>query len=202
MFLLGIGGISGSGKTTLSKILLQKLPGAQLVSFDNYYKHNDHLSFEERQLVNYDHPDSLDIEAIVSDLKLLLSGKTVAIPKYDFTKHLRSDQTLSISPSPILIIEGIFTTVIPEVRALMDLIIYVDVAIEVATIRRIRRDITERERETLQICDQLETTVFPGNRRFIEPSKKYADFVVRGDRSYDRVIKYILGMIETELTYT
>lgn len=196
VFILGLGGISGSGKSTLAKILHARIPNSVIINFDNYYKHRPDLSFEQRQIVNYDHPDSLEIDRLLNDIKKLLKGESIQIPVYDFSEHLRTDQTILIEPPSLLIVEGIFTTVISEVRALMDLIIYVDVDIETAVVRRVRRDIIERGRETLQICDQLEATVIPGSKYEIAPSKRNADFIIRGDRPYEKIVEFILKMIE------
>ncbi len=195
MFILGIGGISGSGKSTLAKIIDERIPESRVINFDNYYKHRPELTLEQRRLVNYDHPDSLEIDRLLRDLRKLLKGEEIDVPVYDFTQHLRSEETITIRPPKLLIIEGIFTTVVSEVRALMDLIIFVDVDIETAVVRRVRRDLTERGRETLQICDQLEATVIPGSKNVIVPSKRNADFVIRGDRPYERIVEFILRMI-------
>ncbi len=195
MFILGIGGISGSGKSTLAKIIDERIPESRVINFDNYYRHRPELTLEQRRLVNYDHPDSLEIDRLLRDLRKLLKGEVIDVPVYDFTQHLRSEETITIEPPKLLIIEGIFTTVVSEVRALMDLIIFVDVDIETAVVRRVRRDLTERGRETLQICDQLEATVIPGSKNVIVPSKRNADFVIRGDRPYERIVEFILRMI-------
>jgi uridine kinase len=196
MIIIGIGGISCSGKTTFAKKLNSILSDSEIINFDNYYRHRPELSFESRQNVNYDNPDSIEIIKMINDIRTLMNGKTVKIPIYDFTLHLKSSKKKIVKPTNYLIIEGIFTTVIPEIRELMDLIIFIDTDVEIAAIRRIRRDIMERGREALQICDQMEATVFRGNKELILPSRIHADFIVSGIKPFENVLRNVIKMVK------
>ncbi len=176
---IGIAGGSGSGKTTISESVLEEVgPDAVLIQHDSYYRHNPNLPFEERTKINYDHPDSLETDLFVKHVSELLSGTTIDIPVYDFNRHLRSEETRTVKPAPVILLEGILVLAEVELRAIMDLKIYVDTESDVRLARRLSRDITDRGRSAQSVIDQYLETVRPMHLQFVEPSKRYADLIV------------------------
>ena len=179
ILVIGIAGGTGSGKTTLMNNLIQHFSGMiTVLSHDNYYRRLDHLAMEERNQVNYDHPDALETELMVEHLRHLRSGEAIDCPVYDFTVHNRSDETTRITPSRVIIVEGILIFEDPRLRELMDIRIFVDTDADVRLCRRIKRDVNKRGRTLESVLQQYQTTVKPMHEKFIEPSKKYANIVV------------------------
>lgn len=178
--IIGICGGTGSGKTTLAREILNSI-GAELVNLieqDSYYKNLAALPLEERRLENFDHPDSLDIRQLASDMEELRSGSGVEIPLYDFPTHTRKEEKEFLSPKPVTIIEGILILTIPELRELMDIKVYLDTSSDTRLMRRIRRDVKERGRTVEQTLLQYERTIRPMHQKFVEPAKEHADIVV------------------------
>ena len=149
-----------------------------VISEDSYYKNHSELSLEERSKINYDHPDSLDHALLCQHLRLLQQGKNVEIPVYDHVKHERTQQTRQIGQHNIIVLEGILLFVDAELRNMMDIRIFMDAPLDVCLIRRLRRDIIERNRSIESVLLQYEKTVRPMYLQFIEPSKHYADIIV------------------------
>ena len=148
------------------------------IKLDDYYKDNSHLPFEDRRKINYDHPDSYDVELIVSDIKRLKQGLSIEKPTYDFVNSIRSQVTEHIEPSNIIIVEGIMIFAIPEIRDLLDMKIYVDTEDDIRFIRRLKRDMNERGRSLDSVVNQYLSTVRPMHLTFVEPSKRFADIIV------------------------
>ena len=184
--IIGIAGGSGSGKSTLLTHLISEL-GPETVSVldhDAYYRDLGHLTFAERTLVNFDHPDMLETDLLVDHLDELLSGGHVEKPVYDFALHTRSAQTELISPRPVIIVEGILVLNDDELVHRMDIKLFVDAEDDVRLSRRIRRDMAERNRTVESILDQYEKTVQPMYIQFVEPSKRKADIIIpRGGKN-------------------
>ena len=177
--IIGIAGGTGSGKTTLTRKLVQTFANdVSVVYHDNYYKRLDHLTYEERCKVNYDHPDSFDTDLLVSDLEALRRGETVLCPVYDYTVHNRSDSTVEIHPAKVIIVEGILIFENKPLRDLMDIKIFVDTDADVRILRRILRDVEERGRSLESVIGQYLTTVKPMHEQFVQPSRQFADLVV------------------------
>ena len=177
---IGVAGGTGSGKTTVAREILQR-GGTEHIAYiphDAYYRDHSHLPPHERDLVNYDHPNSLETELLVQHLKDLCAGHTVKIPVYDFTTHTRTQQTRRVEPAPIILVEGILVFSEPELRELFDVMLYVDTDADVRFIRRLRRDIEERGRSVESVCEQYLATVRPMHLEFVEPSKRYADVII------------------------
>jgi uridine kinase len=180
-FLVGIAGGSGSGKTTIAASLVERLHGQVVViQHDAYYRHSPELSFEERAAVNYDHPASLDTGLLVEHLGLLRSGTAVAKPTYDFSRHLRAEQVVTVEPAPVIVVEGILVLADPQLRAELDLRVFVDTDADIRLARRIERDVEERGRTVASIIAQYFSTVRPMHLQFVEPSKAHADIVIGG----------------------
>lgn len=177
--IIGIAGGTGSGKTTLTH-KLQEIFGddVSVVYHDNYYKRLDELTYEERCKVNYDHPDSFDTALMVEDLKRLTGGQAIRCPVYDYTIHNRSDRFVEVSPTKVVIVEGILIFENRALRELMDIRIFVDTDADVRILRRILRDVKERGRSLDSVITQYLTTVKPMHEQFVQPSRQYADIVV------------------------
>ncbi|NIM92559.1 MAG: uridine kinase [Anaerolineales bacterium] len=178
--LIGIAGGTGSGKTTIAKVILQRV-GADSIAFlahDAYYKDLRHLPKEQRDLINFDHPDSLESELLVEHLQTLRGWKSVDIPIYDFTTHSRTDKTERIDPQPVILVEGILIFAEPQLCDLFDVKIFVDTPPDIRFIRRLERDISERGRSVESVINQYQTTVRPMHLEFVEPSKRKADVII------------------------
>ena len=177
--IIGIAGGTGSGKTTLTRRLREIFgDDVSVIYHDNYYKRLDHLTYEERCKVNYDHPDSFDTDMMAEDLKRLAGGETIYCPVYDYTIHNRSDQVMEVRPAKVVIVEGILIFEHAALRSLMDIRIFVDTDADVRILRRILRDVEERGRSLESVIAQYLTTVKPMHEQFVQPSRQYADIVV------------------------
>ena len=177
--IIGIAGGTGSGKTTLTERLKAEFQGDVSVLYhDNYYKSHSDMTYEERAKLNYDHPDAFETERMIADLQALRRGEAVECPVYGYTVHDRSPQTLVVQPTKVILVEGILIFAEPELRALMDIKIFVDTDADVRILRRIMRDVKKRGRSLDSVVQQYLTTVKPMHEQFVEPSKRYADIVV------------------------
>jgi len=179
---LGIAGGSCSGKTTLVNTLVKSLPHeVSTIAFDSYYCDQGHLPPKERALVNYDHPDSLDISLFIDDLQNLRSGKVISSPVYDMATHTRSADSVQVAGTDVVIIDGILLLVFPEICELLDLKVFVDAPEVTRSLRRVIRDEAERGRTAEQAKAQFLRTVQPMHVKFVEPSMAKADLVVNGE---------------------
>lgn len=177
--IIGIAGGTGSGKTTLVDRLREQFgQDISVLPHDNYYAAHHDLSLEERQNLNYDHPASFDTHQMIQDLKDLRAGKAIHCPVYDYTIHDRTDETLTIQPTKVILVEGILIFENKALRDLMDIKIFVDTDADVRILRRILRDVKERSRSLDSVVEQYLTTVKPMHEQFVEPSKRYADLIV------------------------
>jgi len=178
--IIGIAGGSGSGKTTLANSILDAI-GRDRISFlphDAYYRNQSDKTFEERLLVNYDHPDSLETELLIKHIQTLKRGEAVDLPVYDFKLNTRSDQTVIVLPKPIILVEGILIFVEPELRSLCSMKLFVDTDQDICFIRRLQRDVTERGRTVESVINQYLQTVRPSYIEFVEPTKRFADVII------------------------
>lgn len=176
---IGIAGGTGSGKTTLATRLKQVFKNdVTLICQDYYYKSFDHLSFEERKHLNFDHPNSFDTEFIVKQIRELKNFNPIQRPVYSFIEHKRLDETVLEEPRHVIIIEGILIFEDPELLKLMDIKVFVDADSDIRFARRLLRDIYERGRDIDSVVNQYLTTVKPMHEAFIEPSKKHADIII------------------------
>ena len=181
VYVIGIAGGSGSGKSTFAARLLEKFPNAiSLVSCDNYYRAHHDIPLEERRLLNYDAPEALEFDLMVSHLKALKRGEAVDCPVYDFSLHNRSEEVLRIEPKPVIIVDGILILSDPALRETFDLKIYVEAGADERILRRARRDMEVRGRHIEDIMAQYLTTVKPMHETYVEPSKKHADLILNG----------------------
>lgn len=177
---IGIAGGSGSGKTTIAQAVLEDVgpDRAVLIPHDAYYRDLADLAFEERTKVNFDHPDSLETDLMVEQIKTLVAGTPIDLPAYDFSQHLRKAETVPTKPAPVILVEGILVLAEPALRALMDLKIFIDTDADLRLARRLLRDVAERGRSVGSVLDQYMATVRPMHLQFVEPNKRYADIII------------------------
>ena len=176
---IGIAGGTGSGKTTITRRLLQKFSSnVSVIYHDNYYKAHNDLNYEQRSLLNYDCPDAFDTELMLRDLKRLRAGEAIRCPVYDYTIHNRSEKTVLVKPSPVVIVEGILILQDPRLCELLDIKIFVDTDADVRILRRIVRDVRDRGRSLESVVDQYLTTVKPMHEMYVAPSKRNADIII------------------------
>ena len=177
---IGIAGGTGSGKTTVAEVILNRV-GADRIAFlahDAYYRDLEDLPRAQRDMINFDHPDSLETDLMVRHLEALRRWEAVEIPVYDFTIHSRTARTRRIEPQPVILVEGILVFAEPGLRTLFDVKIFVDTDADIRFIRRLQRDIEERGRTAASVIQQYQTTVRPMHLEFVEPSKRYADVII------------------------
>ncbi len=177
---IGVAGGTGSGKTTVALKILERV-GFDHVAYlphDAYYRDASHLPPAERARLNFDHPDSLDNDLLIAQLKRLQAGQAIEIPVYDFKIHSRLAETRRIDPQPAIMVEGILIFADKRLRDLMDVKIFVDADADLRFIRRLKRDIEERGRLPESVINQYLSTVRPMHLEFVEPSKRYADVII------------------------
>ncbi len=176
---IGIAGGTGSGKTTITRKLIECFgPDVSVIHHDNYYKAHHDISYEERTKLNYDHPNAFDTDMLIRDLKQLKRGRAIQCPVYDYSIHDRTDRTVTIRPTRVIIVEGILIYESRELCREMDIKIYVDTDADVRILRRIVRDVRDRGRSLESVIDQYLTTVKPMHEQFVEPSKRRADVII------------------------
>ena len=179
MLVIGIAGGTGSGKTTITKKIIKEFGGdVSVIYHDNYYKAHNDMSLAERSKLNYDHPNAFDTDLMLEQLKALRRGETIQCPVYDYSIHNRTDKTVTIRPSKVLIIEGILIFADKRLCDLMDIKIYVDTDSDVRILRRIVRDVRDRGRSLESVVNQYLSTVKPMHEQFVEPSKRNADIII------------------------
>lgn len=177
---IGIGGGTGSGKTTIANRILEKVGtiDVAVIKQDAYYKSHNDIPFSEREKINFDHPNAFDTELLTEHLTKLKNGYSIQEPIYDFKFHIRKNETITILPKKIILVEGIMIYENEQLRNLMDIKIFVDTDADIRILRRITRDMQERARTFQSVYEQYIKTVRPMHLEFVEPSKKYADIIV------------------------
>lgn len=178
--LIGLAGGTGSGKTTVAKSIYRSFKNESIciIMQDSYYKDQSHLTLEERQGTNYDHPYAFDTDLLIKHIKDLLDGRSIDVPIYDFTKHTRKNDTVEVTPKDIIIVEGILTLEDKRLRDLYDIKLYVDTDADIRILRRLTRDIRDRGRTLESVIEQYLNVVRPMHMQFIEPTKRYADLII------------------------
>jgi uridine kinase len=200
---IGIAGGSGSGKTTVAQQILERV-GPSRIAFlqhDSYYKDLSGLPPVQRAEVNFDHPESLETDLLTAHVEELKNGRSVQVPIYDFAHHSRTDQTFTVQPRGVIIVEGILIFAEPELRKLFDVKIFVDTDPDLRLIRRMQRDISERSRTVESVIKQYMSTVRPMHLEFVEPSKRYADVIIPeggfNTAALDMVVARIEALLKT-----
>jgi len=197
--IIGIAGGTGSGKTTIAEALQEKLNRNNLliIKQDSYYKDLSHIPYQERINQNFDHPDSLDIELLVNHIKTLKNGKSINTPDYDFSKHIRKQKNINYSPKNIILVEGLFALFFSSLRKLYTFNVFLDIPSDIRLIRRINRDMNNRDRSIESVTKQYLDTVRPMHKQFVEPSKKYADIIIENEKSIKPIIEDLMLKIKS-----
>ena len=177
---LGVAGGTGSGKTTVIAEIMRLLgpDGVAVIQHDWYYRDRSYLPVQERERLNYDHPDSLDTDLVVDHLRHLLRGDSIQAPVYDFASHTRLPKTRPVEPRPVMIVDGILVLAEPTLRSLMDIRVFVDTDSDLRLLRRIQRDIHQRGRTLESVIRQYVETARPMHLEFVEPSKRHAHVII------------------------
>lgn len=201
MLIVGIAGGTGSGKTTVVDRIVEKFPNGEVIVIpqDSYYRDNSGISLEERQKINFDHPDSLEFELLIAHLKLLKAGKDIEMPVYSYLTCLRGKETITVTPARVVLVEGILILADEGLRKMMDIRVFVDADADDRLGRVIQRDIIERGRSVLKVLERYHDTVKPSHLQFIEPTKRYADVIIPGGGENQVGIGVIISMIERHL---
>ena len=187
--MVGVVGGSGAGKTTLVRGLVDRLgSGVSVLWFDEYYHDLVHLSPAERAVVNFDHPDSLDVDLLVAHMAALLAGRPAEAPVYDLSTHTRTGRTRLVQPGPVVVVDGILVLAFPAIRECLDISVFVDAPAEVRLTRRLDRDVRERGRTPESVRAQFAATVAPMHELFVAPHRADADVVIRGEGDMGHVV--------------
>ena len=199
--IIGVAGGSGSGKTTVVRRVVQKLGADRVtcIQHDSYYHDRGSLPLPARTTLNYDHPDALDTRLLIKHLNQLVTGHSASIPIYDFASHVRMSDSAEVKPKQAIIVEGILVLVDRDLRELMDIKVFVDTDADLRLIRRLERDLKSRQRTLDSVMRQYRETVRPMHLRFVEPSKRHADFFIAeggfNDVAVDMLANRILALI-------
>lgn len=204
--IIGIAGGTGSGKTTVARKIAKavpdsSVPGASVVflDMDGYYRNFAHLPMDERRRINWDHPEAFDLDLFATHLQQLGRGEPIEKPVYDFATHLRSPRTERITPADVVVVDGILLFVDERIRALFDVKVFVDADPDIRLMRRIQRDMSERDRPLEEILQQYLKTVRPMHQQFVEPGKRYADIILPRGGENAVAIEMILTTIQRRL---
>ncbi|WP_234570904.1 uridine kinase [Rhodohalobacter sp. 614A] len=199
--IIGVAGGSGSGKTTVVSKIVKSIgrDNVLLMEHDSYYRDLSHLPLEKRKKQNFDHPSSLETELMIRHIDALRNGYKIEIPVYDFVAHTRSDQTVSVSPKRIILVDGILIFSEPKLRDKMDIKIFVDTDDDVRLLRRLRRDICERGRDLDGVLNQYEKFVRPMHLEFVEPSKRYSDIIIPRGGENKVALQMVIALINERL---
>lgn len=199
-FLIGVAGGTGSGKTTLTKNILSAIGGkVAVLQHDWYYKDRSDIPPDERDAINYDHPNALETSLLVRHVKQLQQGKKVKTPRYNFVTHTRLDAGEEVKPTPVIIVEGILIFADQKLADLFDLKIYVQTESDLRLLRRLERDMKERGRSFDGAVTQYLETVRPMHQTFVEPSMRNADIIVPASAPNQKAIKMIVDMIQRRM---
>ena len=205
VYVVGIAGGTGSGKTTLAREIMAGLGEgrAALISHDAYYRDFGRLPLEERSRTNFDHPDSLETSLLVAHIDALRRGETVEVPAYDFGAHTRrKDAGVKVAPRPVVIVEGILIFADEALRGRMDLKIFVEADADLRFGRRIERDIRERGRSLTSVMEQYMKTVRPMHERFVEPSRRHADVILKGEGDNRAAVSLIVAHLNACVSHS
>lgn len=201
---IGVAGGSASGKTTVSQAILRRVGHERIayVPHDFYYHDLSHLPFEQRARFNFDHPNALDNDLLVTHLDALIRGEAVELPTYDFATYERLPQTQTLEPHPVVLLEGILIFAEPVLRQRMQIKIFVDADADLRLIRRLQRDTRDRGRSLESVIEQYLHTVRPMHLEFVEPSKRYADIIIPSGGMNPIAIDMIVASIENLVEQT
>ncbi len=201
MLIVGIAGGTGSGKTTVVKKVIERFPNEEVIVIpqDAYYKDNGDIPLEERQKINFDHPDSLEFSLLIDHLNRLREGQSIEMPVYSYLTCLRSKETITVKPARVVLVEGILILADSGLRNILDIKVFVDADADDRLGRVIQRDIIERGRSLPVVLNRYHDTVKPSHLQFIEPSKRYADIIIPGGGENQVGIEVLISIIEKHL---
>ena len=201
MFIIGIAGGTGSGKTTVVKKLIERLPKNEVVVIpqDSYYKDSSNVPVEERQNINFDHPDAFDWALLTKHIAMLKEGQPIEQPIYSYITCTRQEETIHIEPKDVIIVEGIMALREPKMRAQMDLKIFVDADADDRLIRVMKRDVVERGRSAEQVIERYQRVLKPMHEQFIEPCKRFADVIVPQGGHNNAAINMLAKFVKQQL---
>lgn len=201
MFIIGIAGGTGSGKTTVVRKLIERMPKGEVVviPLDSYYNDSSNVPVEDRQKINFDHPDAFEWPLLIKHLEMLKEGKSVEQPIYDYITSSRQKETIHVEPREIIIVEGIMTLHNPELRDQLDLKVFVDADGDDRLIRVIKRDIVERGRTVDAVIDRYQKVLKPMHEQFIEPCKRYANVIIPQGGHNNAAINMMAKFIKQQL---
>jgi uridine kinase len=197
----GVAGGTASGKTTVARSILDQV-GAHRIAYlphDAYYRDLSHLPLAERAQQNYDHPDALESDLLARHVRELRDGRSIQLPVYSFANYTRKAETVTVEPAPVILVDGILIFAEPELRALMDIKIFVDVEADIRLIRRIERDTRERGRTLSTTIFQYLDTVRPMDLEFVQPSRRYADIILPGGGQNRVAIEMVVARLHAIL---
>ena len=198
--LILIAGGTGAGKTTVTNEILDELhESVTVLNQDDYYKSFDDLTLDERKKVNYDHPESVDMDLLVLHLKRLLKGQSISMPKYDYVNYKRKTSRIVVRPSKVIILEGVLALEDARIRDLASIKIFVESDDDTRFIRRLVRDMNERGRTVDDVIEQYLSTVKPMYHIFVKPTKRYADIIIPNDNSHSIAVDIIIAKIKNIL---
>ena len=202
MLIIGIAGGTGSGKTTVVKQIIAELPKDEvcIISQDSYYKDTSHLSYDERVKINFDHPNSIDFDLMVTHLSELRKGNSFEQPVYSFVEHNRTSETITTHPKKVIIVEGILILTHPEIREMFDINVFVHADSDERLIRRLKRDMADRGRDLNEVLDRYQNTLKPMHQQFIEPTKEFADIIIPTNRYNTVAVGLIRSIINQKLS--
>ncbi len=201
IMVIGIAGGTGSGKTTITKKIAESFgEDVTVIYHDDYYKARHDLTYEERVKLNYDHPAAFDTDLMISDLSALRSGAAIDCPVYDYSIYDRTERTQTVTPSKVIIVEGILIFHEKRLRDLMDIKLFVDADADVRILRRILRDVKDRGRSLDSVITQYLETVKPMHEAFVEPSKKYADVIIPEGGQNKVALDMVLNRVKYHLS--
>jgi len=200
--IIGVAGGSGSGKTTVVNTISKTLGANKhlLLQHDSYYRDLKHLPFEERIKQNFDHPASLETELLIRHINALSEGYPIEVPQYDFANHIRKEQTTSVTPKEVILVDGILIFSEPELLELMDVKIFVDTDDDIRLLRRLKRDISERGRSVENVMEQYQKFVRPMHLEFVQSSKRYADVIIPRGGKNKVALDMVLALINEKLS--
>jgi uridine kinase len=201
MLIVGIAGGTGSGKTTVVRKVIEALPekGVIIIPQDSYYRDNSHVPPDERQNINFDHPDAIEFGLLTEHLRQLRKGRPVEMPVYSYLTCLRSDETVTVHPARVVLVEGILILTDKGLRNMLDIKVFVDADADDRLGRVIQRDTEERGRDVRKVLERYHNTVKPSHLQFIEPSKRYADIIIPGGGENQVGIEVLISVIEKHL---
>jgi uridine kinase len=199
--IIGVAGGSGSGKTTVVNTISKTLGSEKhlLLQHDSYYRDLKHLPFEERIKQNFDHPASLETELMIRHINVLSEGYPIEVPQYNFEKHIRKEETKTVTPREVILVDGILIFSERDLLDLMDVKIFVDTDDDIRLLRRLKRDINERGRSVESVIEQYQKFVRPMHLEFVQPSKRYADVIIPRGGKNKVALEMVLALINEQL---